>query len=325
MLDSYISFMDVAQVEPLIPSTLTLEDKRDFFQFTKSATDGFPPHLNLNLNKKWVIAGNEPDQDQQSTLSQTHIFDFGRLIQLFLVMKGILPRLIYGGVGTPDVGKTLADVEDYNKQQRGKSGHNDIFNRPNVGDLKDWYSDSRFAQQHFTGTNPTTIERASNDWIDHFIRAAKTSDDAVAKNTITELSTSCKESFFMQDYSYFRKAAGMESAADIKCEDENNDGSYRYGCASVCLFFLNEKGQLYPLAIVTDWRGSLETSVTIYNRELFKRTDIRSGSEKHDPKVTVTEEVNDWPWRYGKSPHQIRPLRCALTFRSRYSQDMCAS
>ncbi|KAJ6043364.1 hypothetical protein N7460_004719 [Penicillium canescens] len=294
----YVSFMDVAQVEPLIPSTLTLEDKRDFFQFTKSETDGFPPHLNLSLNKKWVKAGNEPDQEQQSTLSQTHIFDFGRLIQYSA-------KVDLWGVGTPDAGKTLANVEDYNKQQRGKSRHNDIFDRPNVGDLKDWYSDSRFAQQHLTGTNPTTIERASNDWIDHFIRAAKTSDDAVAKNTITELSTSCRESFYMQDYSYFRKAAGMESAADIKCEDENNKGSYRYGCASVCLFFLNEKGQLYPLAIVTDWRGSLETSVTIYNRELFKRTDIQSGSEKHDPKVTVTEEVNDWPWRYAKTCVQV--------------------
>ena len=313
MLDSYMSFMDVAQVEPLIPSTLTPEEKRDFFQFTKSETDGFPPHLNLSLNKKWVEAGNEPDPNQQSTLAQTHIFNLMRLLQLFVVMKGILPK-VFGRVGTPDAGKTIANVENYNRQQRAKSGHNDIFNRPNVGDLEDWYSDSRFAQQNFTGTNPTTIERASDGWIDHFIRAAKTSDDAVAKNTITELSTSSRESFYMQDYSYFRKAAGLEPAADIKREDENNKGSYRYGCASVCLFFLNEKGQLYPLAIVTDWRGSLESSLTIYNRELFKRTDIRSGSEKHDPKVTITEEVNDWPWRYGKSPYQLCPLRCALTF-----------
>ncbi|KAJ5827690.1 hypothetical protein N7447_004453 [Penicillium robsamsonii] len=296
----YMSFTDVAQVEPLIPTAFTRQEKRDFFVFTKGE-DGYPPHLDLGLNKEWVK--NEGDKNQRSNLGPFDLFNWYRLLQLSNIMNGTLP--LDFTTGTPDRGKTIAEVEKYNRKRRADWAFRDIFDRPNVGDLQDWYSDARFAQQHFTGTNPTTITRASNDWIYHFIQAAKTSDDADAKGIITKLSTSSPESFYVQDYSYFRTITDIDSADEIKYETRDKNGAEtsppRYGCASVCLFYLNGKGKLYPLAIVPDWRGTLR-SVTIYNRELFKRTDIQTGDEKTRGKNEArVDEANDWPWRYAKT------------------------
>jgi hypothetical protein len=49
ILDSFSSFMDVANFEPLVPSPLTKDQKRKFFAFT-DGSDGYPPHLNLAGN-----------------------------------------------------------------------------------------------------------------------------------------------------------------------------------------------------------------------------------------------------------------------------------
>ncbi|GFG03218.1 hypothetical protein IFM61392_02692 [Aspergillus lentulus] len=306
----FSSFMDVANFEPLVPSPLTKDQKRKFFAFT-DGSDNYPPHLNLAGN---VEAAKKDKSDHRSTLQSSEIFNDMRLIQLSSLLPSVVPnrfirlgasvaaRVRFGSMGRPDEGEKLEDVENYNRTARGWSYGKDIFDLPNVGDLADWYSDARFAQQHFTGTNPTTIERASDRWLEHFITAAEAPEDAPAKEIITDLRNSCRESLYMQDYSYFREAAGLGPTADIKCEfDEAGRKSYRYGCASVCLFYLNDKGQLYPLAIVIDWRGSAENSVTIYNRELIKRKDLRSGSEKQDQKQKVTDEAHDWPWRYAKT------------------------
>lgn len=310
-----MSSMDVGEIEPVIPSALSKQDKRRFFEFTSEG--GYPPHLDLGLNAKWAKK-HEEDYYQRSDLWDTDLFNWKRLAQLKGIMDNILPNIVLH-VGTPDKGDNIADIEKYQRKKRAKKY--DIFDRPNVGDLKDWYSDARFAQQQFTGTNPTTIERASNDWIDHFKRAAKTADDQVAQRTIEDLSASDRESFYIQDYSYFRKSAGLDSDADIKCLGKKGwwpwrKEEWRYGCAAVCLFYLNENGSLYPLAIVPDWRGSLERSVTIYNRELFKRTDIRTGKEKPQrANEHRIDEAHDWPWRYGKPRPSLRLLCCMLTLR----------
>ncbi|KAJ5824678.1 hypothetical protein N7447_007018 [Penicillium robsamsonii] len=312
----FVSFMDAANFEPLVPSPLTRDEKKKFFAFT-DGSDGYPPHLNLAGNVS--AAEKEKSETQKSTLQPSALFNKMRLLQLSTLLPSVVPNKYirtaaqtaswawFGSMGTPDAGEKLEDVENYNKKARGRSHREDIFDLPNVGDLADWYSDARFSQQHFTGTNPTTIERASDSWIHHFIQAAKTPEDAAVSLTITDLNNSCKESLYMQDYSYFREAAGLDPTAVIRCEfDDPNEKdkskkSYRYGCASVCLFYLNDEGQLYPLAIVIDWRGSAERSVTIYNRELIKRKNIRSGSEKHDQKQKVTDEAHDWAWRYAKT------------------------
>jgi hypothetical protein len=296
--------MDITGVEPLLPFAVNRVEKKDFFVFTKSKDDGYPPHLDLGLNEKWPDIGKE-DKNQRSAFKPWAMFNFVYLLQLQKIMEGIIP-LRFLGVGTPDRGKTIADVENYNQNQLARAKKwlhklefHDIFNRPNVGELKDWYSDARFAQQQFTGTNPTTIERASKFWLSHFTRAANKPEDTTAKDTITKLIAKYPGSLFVQDYSYFREAAGFEDLeAEIKSADK--DKSTRYGCAAVCLFFLDDEGQLYPLAIVTDWRGSLEVSVTIYNRELFKRLDLLTGVRKPpNPNETRIDEAHDWPWRYG--------------------------
>ncbi|KAJ6100374.1 hypothetical protein N7499_000004 [Penicillium canescens] len=310
----FISFMDAANFEPLVPSPLTREEKRKFFAFT-DGSDGYPPHLNLAGN----VHAAEESEIPGSTLQLSDLFKRMRLLQLSSLLPSIMPIkykseavqgaawTLFGSTGRPDAGEKLEDVERYNRKGRGWSHQEDIFDLPNVGDLTDWYSDARFAQQQLTGTNPTTIERASDDWIQHFIQAPKAPEDAAAKNTIADLNHNCRESLYMQNYSYFREAAGLDPTAVIKCEfDEKDDKgkttkSYRYGCASVCLFYLNEKVQLYPLAIVIDWRGSAEISVTIYNQEMMKRKDLRAGSDKHDPKQKITDEAHDWAWRYAKT------------------------
>jgi hypothetical protein len=311
-----MSFMDVANFEPLVPSPLSREEKQKFFAFT-NGSDGYPPHLNLAGNVP--AAEEEKNKTERSTLQPSDIFNKMRLLQLSSLLPGVVPNKYireaakaaawawFGSMGTPDAGTKLEDVESYNRKARGSTQRQDIFDLPNVGDLEDWYSDNRFCQQQFTGANPTTIELASDSWIHHFIQAANAPEDSEAKQTITDLKDNCRESLYMQDYSYFREAVGLDPTAVIKSAfdepDEKVKGSksYRYGCASVCLFYLNDKGQLYPLAIVVDWRGTADRSVTIYNRELMKRKDLRSGSEKNWQKGKIIDEAHDWPWRYAKT------------------------
>ncbi|KAJ5511689.1 Lipoxygenase [Penicillium expansum] len=276
----YMSVMDVAQVDPIFPSRLTMQQRRKLFQFTQiqengKTRDGYPPHLDLNLHDEgW----DEENTDQSPDHSPFWLFNWTHLGLLKTIMLGAIPRTF---VGTPDVGTTIAKVEDYNREQlqrarEHKNRFDDIFKRDNVGDLSDW-------------TNPTTIERASDDWINHFIHAAKTPGDIVAETTITQLKTSSRESLYMQDYSYFRTAAGLKADDDIKCEFEDLKTGKRH------------IGDLYPLAIVTDWRGSPDNSVTIYNRRLFKRTNIWTGEDYQSPESKKNTEVDDWPWRYAKT------------------------
>ena len=182
-----------------------------------------------------------------------------------------------------------------------------------MGDLEDWYSDARFVQQHFTGTNPTTIEQASQQWITHFTSGPKGTADKKAQQAINALARNSQRSLYMQDYSYFHEAAESDGTADIKCklEETYKEGgnsktrkSYRYGCASVCPFYLNDDGTLQPLAIIIDCRGSAEASVTIYNRQLIKRdANLQSpAAEKdtYDEEGDKIDEDHDWAWRYGE-------------------------
>lgn len=202
--------------------------------------------------------------------------------------------IAYGSMGTPDAGTKIADVENYNKTQReSKWFQKDIFDLPNIGDLPDWFSDRRFAQQHFTGTNPTTIELATDKWIDHFINACTDPQDKKMLDKITQLAKEKRDSLYMQDCSYFRKDAGLAEDQEFSCDydvDYEQAGrpkkrtEKRYGVASVCLFHLADTGELEPLAIVIDWRGSADNSVTIYNKEL-----------------NLTLQKEDWPWRYAKT------------------------
>lgn len=315
--------MEVTEFDSsLPPPNRTAEEKRRYYSFSH---DDFPPHLKL------ARKDNEASADQRLDLPLDKIFDSMRLTQSGPLMRGFLvwykrwaAQLIargeFGSMGTPDKGETLKEVENYNRDKldisKKHSGDkhkpkNDIFDKPNVGELEDWYSDAAFAQQQLTGVNPTTIKRASDKWLDHFIQASNEPGDEAMIASIKYLrekeNRQDQESLYMQDYSYFRTAAGMEPADDIKRYWKDGiwpwskDG-YRYNCASVCLYYLDEKGQLYPLAIVIDWRGSARDSVTIFNRTLRKSWDPKTGVDSRNSKKQLEEEEIDWPWRYGQSP-----------------------
>ncbi|KAI1261719.1 Lipoxygenase [Xylariaceae sp. FL1019] len=307
----YGSFMDTANFEPTVPSPLSLDNKKQFFRF---ATDNFPPHLNLGANKG---ANADVPKLQGSSLSTGDIFNKLRLAQLTALIPSVIPKKIFCGVdfgpfgakvgqefakipfgsmGTPDKGTRIADVERYNNKQSDKWWfQKDVFNLPNIGNLPDWYSDARFAQQFFTGTNPTTIEKAG-DWVQIFIDAATDPQDKAMKAKISQRAAKSPGSLYVQDYSYIRKAAGDESVDTLRCEfteiyeDQGltaEKSSYKYGVAAVCLFNLTDDGKLEPLAIIIDWRGSgkdPKDSVFIYNREL-----------------NTAEQEADWPWRFAKT------------------------
>lgn len=326
--------------ESAVPSPLDLDKKRQFFAFT-DGSDKYPPHLNLAANKPAAERQRGKDNIQKSTLSPADLFSAMRLAQLASLLPSVVPKTFkskviyalgtaggkvanfyYGGwagMGTPDQGTKLEDVENY-QRERHKSSHADIFDLPNLGLLPDWYTDARFAQQHFTGTNPVTIELAPENWIEHFIDATDDPMDLKMKQTIMALAYGFRESLYVQDYSYFREAAGLGKSQAIQCEfkedyTEQREGSkkteiktrtsYRYGCASVCLFYLTDAGKLLPLAIVIDWRGSRKDSVTIYNRELLKRDEeLRKLDPEHErgaSDLRTVDEAHNWAWRYGES------------------------
>lgn len=139
--------MDTANFEPTIPSPLTPDQKKAFFVFTDPATDKFPPHLNLAANKH---ANTDESKVQRSTLSTADLFNKLRLAQLTTLLPTVIPKCFieqvgakvgqaaawtaYGGMGRPDQGTTLADVETYNNQQSQKFWYQkDIFDLPNIG------------------------------------------------------------------------------------------------------------------------------------------------------------------------------------------------
>lgn len=103
------------------------------------------------------------------------------------------------------------------------------------------------------------------------------------------IATSNTSSLYIQDYSYFRNA--MKVAPDETIISENKDGN-RFACAAVGLFQLSPKGVLHPVAIICDYKGSMEKSVTIFNKRL-------------SPNDPVKSEQDDWPWRYAKTCVQI--------------------
>lgn len=246
-------------------------------------TDGYPPHLD-------VI----PKKDE---VSQLEIFNTLGLIQSGVLIRKIVPfkngffqrvsdalwtleRKIVGIRGEPYEGVTIADVEERNRYDR-KSG-TDVMRGANIGDLSDWYSDARLAQQQLTGTNPNTITLASAEWLSEFANtAARQKNDGLVKL----FQSAQAKSFYIQDCSYFRDA--VQVGADKLMVDGD-----RHLCAAVSLFQLHSDGRLHPLAIIIDYKGSIENSVTIFNKR----------SSPSDP---TGSEATDWPWRYAKTCAQV--------------------
>lgn len=215
-------------------------------------------------------------------MSVLKIFDFMRLADTASLIPAIVPQFILDWQhGKPEEGSTIAEIENLNKEYRLKK--KDIFDESNIGDRSDWYSDATFSQQQFTGVNPTTIALAPPNWIEQFKNAAKAQSNKAMLELLQSVEAS---SLYMQDCSYFRKAINVTPDAMMKSDDGT-----RFACAAVSLFHLSSAGKLHPLAIVVDYKESMEKSVVIFN----KRSSPGSNSS----------EATDWPWRYAKLCAQV--------------------
>lgn len=139
-----------------------------------------------------------------------------------------------------------------------------------------------------------TIERASDKWVSEFEQAAFAQKKA---DYVTLITNAAKEqALYVEDCSYFREAISdannPPSDADIQADVKKSwwpfsKPLYRYACAAVTLFHLTDSGKLHPLAIVIDYKLSMDKSVVIFNKRI-------------SPEIPWDQE-HDWPWRYAKS------------------------
>lgn len=276
-----------------MPRFVPLEEQKKLYQYTSypKTDDGkkaYPPHLN------------HIPKDQE--VNQFHIFNAIGIIETQVILQKITPeedgflgktkqwlleRARAGAFGgDPQKGFKIQDVVDYNKYHR-KFG-TDISEGGNIGLLDDWYSDRRFADQRFTGTNPTTITNATPAWITDFVKAAKARGYDKWANILAKADPA---SLFVEDGSYFRKAVGETNAeATLTYTPEHVDQNWCVGAVS--LFQLHDDGKLHPIAICIDYKGSIEKSVTIFNKRL-------------SPNDSTSGEKEDWPWRYAKTCAQV--------------------
>lgn len=230
----------------------------------------------------------------------TEIFNWMRLLDTSSILVKLIPDVVEDFIHSDPYADTLAGLAKRNQTLRAQK--KDIFTEPNIGDRDDWYTDRLFAQQQFTGTNPVTLKKIPPHLFDEFLATAKTQkNDEVVK----KLSEASKGDLYVQDYSYFREAVKVSPNTDLQTvedksflrriahlfsRDARNDDAVRYLCASVCLFHLEESGDLHPLGIVIDYKGSMSNSVVLFNKRL-------SSTEK----PANYDEEHDWPWRYAKT------------------------
>jgi hypothetical protein len=92
---------------------------------------------------------------------------FGLFVKIIAMLKPI-PAAVADFKPSTSFHDIMKNHSDSRKESRSK---------PSVGDLDEdpafkWYSDASFAQQSFTGINPTTIELARK-WVSRFTAEAK--------------------------------------------------------------------------------------------------------------------------------------------------------
>jgi hypothetical protein len=187
--------------------------------------------------------------------------------------------------GAPDAGFTIDAFVKYNAEHR-KSG-TDIEQGKNIGLLPDWFSDRRFAEQSFTGTNPTTIEKVPQDLLAEFIDTAKRDGWDYWAQALPQIDPA---SLFVQDTRYFRRAFGAKPDDELSHKEPNSDNNW--ACAAVTLFQLRDDGKLHPISIVCDYKTSMKNSVTIFNK-------------RKTPSDSPDIEKGDYPWRYAKTCAQV--------------------
>lgn len=208
-----------------------------------------------------------------------------RLLDTGTLLPRIIPEKILDFTHGDPVSTTMAGLEERNHTIRA-TGVN-IGEMPNIGDRKDWYTDAVFAQQHLTGPNSVTIEKASDRWLTEFKYAAAEQLNSQMLALLDTLPVTDGGGYYIQDYSYFRDAIKSASHAPMISVDK-----MRFGCASVCLFHLGSSGKLHPLAIAIDYTVNMGSSVVIFNK-------------RSSPADVSHSEDSDWAWRYAKLCVQV--------------------
>ncbi|QSZ28791.1 hypothetical protein DSL72_003296 [Monilinia vaccinii-corymbosi] len=267
---SFASFFDVHQLESHLPTApISLAEKRERFQFQTPGSDGYPPHLSL-----------EPKTD---FLHSLQIFQADRLFATAPIVQKVIPEKFLDFLYDEPNQRSFALIESVN--QKLFEERRDIGKVANIGTRKDWYSDEVYAQQQFTGVNPVTIKKASQEWIQQFKAAGSAQGKTESLKVIEEGERD--GGLYIQDCSYFRQFAGVEPGEPLKSDDGK-----RFGCASVSLFHLLPTGALHPLAIILDYTTNITTSLTLFNR-------------RTSPSSPKSHEATDWPWRYAKQCAQV--------------------
>ncbi|APA13423.1 hypothetical protein sscle_11g081930 [Sclerotinia sclerotiorum 1980 UF-70] len=267
---TFDSFFDVHQLESHLPTApISLAEARERFQFQPPGSDGYPPHLSL-----------EPKTD---ILHSLKIFQADRLFATAPIIQKVIPEKFLDFAYDEPNQRSFALIESVNKKLFDE--RRDIGKMANVGMRKDWYSDEVYAQQQFTGVNPVTIKKASEEWIRQFKAAARAQGKWESVGVIEEGERD--GGLYVQDCSFFRKFAGVEEGEPLVSDDGK-----RFACASVSLFHLLPNGALHPLAIILDYKINITKSLTLFN----KRTS---------PSSPKTHESTDWSWRYAKQCAQV--------------------
>ncbi|KAH7165022.1 lipoxygenase [Fusarium sp. MPI-SDFR-AT-0072] len=302
------SHFDTQGFEPIFPVKRDLSLKQNTYQWS-DPSDCYPPHLNTLPPDEQQSLDGAPRKDGVGQIFNETERNF--VIKIASMFSFIIPKELSSTDG-PYVGPTLADVEKWSKDNQPKdesangqgakpngavvngvkqSQNADIMKGRNMGEHDDWYSDAKFAQQHFSGVNPSTIETAPAEKIKAYITEAEKQGLDAVKMILED-----GKDLLIQDYSYFREATSVKNDEEFKNTipnpDPNGQPSYRYAAASVVVFQLHEDGRLHPLAITLDYKGSLDNSVTIFNQRL-----------NPDDEGKIAEK-DDWPWRYAKTVAQ---------------------
>ncbi|KAF8153346.1 lipoxygenase [Crassisporium funariophilum] len=255
-----------------------LKKKRQLYQW--ELNDGYPPHCKA-----------VPDQ-----LNADQIFSPARILEtLLLVDPTDHPALtvMFEKLAPSSDITTMEALEKYNSDHHGGATLGNMFTAENVGLRSDWYTDAVFAHQQFIGVNPTTITVALADWIQNFTAAANDQGNTAAAEL---LSTAPAGTLYVQDLSYYRTLLKLNPTDAITSDASLAQAAKlpRYGGASVSLFQLLSTGVLHPLAIVLDYKGNIDPTVstTIINKRL-------------SPEDSSVDQDSDWPWRYAKMCAQV--------------------
>ncbi|KAH6901019.1 lipoxygenase [Coprinopsis sp. MPI-PUGE-AT-0042] len=252
-----------------------MKAKRKRYQW--STNGQYPPHLSVVPTKEQKRKTDIFKQDRWNAVQEDKLPE--GVPQFFgLAAVAEKPKAVL--VTMDLIEKKYKELYDAAQAKGGDLG--DVYTAKNIGLRPDWFTDAVFAQQHFTGVNPTGLKQASPEWIESFAWAASDQENEDAQ----QLLANSPSSLYVVDNSDYRYLLGL-APDEVLTAKGVVGGKPCYGAASVTLFSLSDGGKLHPVAICLDYLGSMAESVTIFNKRLT-------------PDAQGINEATEWPWRYAK-------------------------